>query len=314
LISSGEFEAVVVFTGYVYATFWIALAAAKWKKASFLFGTDAHDLAPRDGKKWKLWVKRLLWPRLFRLSDIVLIVSGGGAALMRSIGIPESRIALVPFCVDNDWWIERSDDVDRPEVRNRWNVPGDAAVVLFCAKLQPWKRPQDVLRAFTKIADLDAYLIFAGSGTLRATLEYEAKALGIADRVRFLGFANQSMLPGVYRASDLLVLPSDYEPFGLVVNEAMLCKCPVVVSDRVGARFDLVREGQTGYVFPCGEVDVLAVILRRALSNLQLLHAMGEAARERMAGWSHRDYADGLVDAVDKATRRRGARKALADT
>ena len=65
--------------------------------------------------------------------------------------------------------------------------------------------------------------------------------MGVADRVRFLGFVNQSGLPAVYAASDVLVLPSSYEPFGVVVNEAMLCGCAAIASDRVGARFDLVK-------------------------------------------------------------------------
>jgi hypothetical protein len=64
LISEGEFDAVVLYTGYLCATFWIALAAAKWKGASVLFGTDAYDLSPRDTKSWKIWIKRKFWLRL----------------------------------------------------------------------------------------------------------------------------------------------------------------------------------------------------------------------------------------------------------
>jgi glycosyltransferase involved in cell wall biosynthesis len=306
LISRGKFDAVVLYTGYICATFWMALAAAKWERARVLFGTDAHDLAARDGKRWKLWVKRWFWPVLFRLADVVIIVSSGGASLMRSLGIREDCIVVVPFCVDNDWWIERSNRVDRAAVRARWGVPEDAAAILFCAKLQPWKRPQDVLRAFAKTRVADAYLVFAGDGALRSALESEAESLGITGRVRFLGFVNQSALPEVYTASDLMVLPSDHEPFGLVVNEAMLCRCPVVVSDRVGARFDLVREGETGYVFACGDVEGLATILRRALNDRGALRRMGEAARDRMASWSHVDYARALVGAISKAVGTRG--------
>jgi glycosyltransferase involved in cell wall biosynthesis len=304
LISRGNFDAVVVYTGYVCATFWIAMAAAKWKGARLLFGTDAHDLSPRDARKWKTWVKRRFWPLLFGLADMVIIVSSGGAGLMRSLGIPDSRIALVPFCVDNDWWTEKSDCVNRPAVRARWNVPENAAVVLFCAKLQLWKRPQDLLRAFVRVAGTDAYtdayLVFAGDGTLRAALESEAQSLGIADKVRFLGFVNQSGLPEIYTASDILVLPSEYEPFGLVVNEAMLCRCPTIVSDRVGARFDLVMEGKTGYVFRCGDIEALAATLRRALNDRALLEKMGEASRNRMADWSPAEYAEVLVQSISK--------------
>jgi glycosyltransferase involved in cell wall biosynthesis len=306
LISRGRFDAVVLYTGYICATFWIAMVAAKSKRARVLFGTDAHDLVPRDQKTWKVRVKKWLWPRLFRLADVVIIVSSGGAVLMRSLGIPEERIVLAPNCVDNEWWVKKSDLVDRAVVRARWGVPEDAAVILFCAKLQPWKRPQDVLRAFAKAADLNAYLVFAGDGALRPALESEAKSLGIAGKVRFLGFMNQSGLPETYTASDIIVLPSEYEPFGLVVNEAMLCRCPVIVSDRVGARFDLVREGETGYVFLCGDVDGLAAILHRALNDRGALRRMGEAARDRMASWSHVDYAHALIRAVSKAVGMRG--------
>src|SRR5208283_2027572 len=106
-----------------------------------------------------------------------------------------------------------------------------------------------------------SHLVFAGEGPLRSELESRAESLGLKVQTHFLGFINQSGLPSVYRGSDLLVLPSDYEPFGVVVNEAMLCGCPAIVSDRVGAGGDLISAGQTGHVFPCGNVDDLAGLL-----------------------------------------------------
>jgi glycosyltransferase involved in cell wall biosynthesis len=75
-----------------------------------------------------------------------------------------------------------------------------------------------LLQAFAAAAVPDAYLVFVGEGPLRFELEAEAHALGLGDRVRFLGFANQTQLPDIYCASDLMVLPSEYEPFGVVVN------------------------------------------------------------------------------------------------
>jgi glycosyltransferase involved in cell wall biosynthesis len=302
LISDGKFDAVVLYTGYLCATFWIAIGAVKWNRVPVIFGTDAHELAPRDHKDWKLWVKRWLWPRLFGLADVVLAASSGTIALMRSLGIPEDRIALTPYCVDNDWWIEQSAKVDRRAVRARWNIPDGAVAILFCAKLQPWKRPRDLLRAFARVADLNAHLVFAGEGPLRLDLESEARLLGIADKVRFLGFVNQSGLPEAYTASDIFVLPSEHEPFGVVVNEAMLCQCPVIVSDRVGAGFDLVRDGETGFVFAVGDVTGLAAVLRHAMSDRERLRQMGKASRRRMARWSPADNIAGFVRSVARAT------------
>ena len=196
LIRDGSFDAVVPMTGYMHAAFWIAVAAAKSKRLPVLFGGDAHEMAPRDGKVWKIFVKKRLWPRLFQLADVVIVPSSGGANLMRSIGIPAERVVLTPYAVDNKWWLEQSARVERSSVRAEWGISEDASVVLFCAKLQPWKRPHDVLRAFSMAAVENSYLVFAGDGPLRNQLEQEARSIGLAERVRFLGFVNQTKLPG----------------------------------------------------------------------------------------------------------------------
>jgi glycosyltransferase involved in cell wall biosynthesis len=136
-------------------------------------------------------------------------------------------------------------------------------------------------------------------------LERRASEFGFAARVRFLGFLNQSQLPSAYCAADVFVLPSLFEPFGLVVNEAMLCGLPVVVSDRVGAKFDLVRPGENGYVFPAGNIDALAAILREILPNAEHRARMGAAARRRMETWSPREYTESMVRAVQMTRKNR---------
>jgi glycosyltransferase involved in cell wall biosynthesis len=298
LIRSGGFDAVVVYTGYMYLTFWITLAAAKYYGSALLFGTDAHSLAPRDGKKWKSALKRIVWPWLFALADVVIVLSSPSLAMMRTLGIPNERLTLTPYVVDNDWWTQQAQSADRGAARASWGVPNEAPVVLFCAKLQPWKRPLDLLNAFARANVADSHLVYAGEGPLRLEAENLASSLGVKERVHFIGFANQSQLPAVYRASDLLVLPSEYDAFGVVVNEAMLCGCAVVVSDRVGAGYDLVEADRTGYVFPCGDVGALTQVLRRALCDRAKLVEMGNAGRTRMETWSPRENIEALVSAV----------------
>lgn len=300
-VRTGKFDAVIAYTGYAYASFWILAAAAKASGTALLFSTDAQDLTPRDGSPWKAHIKRLLLPWIFSLADTVIVPSSAGVKFISSLGIPEQRIVLTPFVVNNEWWLAQAKQVNRAAVRQEWHIPEDSPVVLFCAKLQPWKRPQDALQAFIKANVPDSYLVFAGEGPLRSQLEAEAKALGIAERVRFLGFVNQSQLPSVYRSADLFVCPSEYEPFGVVVNEAMLCGCPVVVSDRVGARHDLVQNYQTGLVYPCGNLDALAEILQTVLGNQELLQKMVAATTKRMESWSVHENVEALVQALEKA-------------
>jgi glycosyltransferase involved in cell wall biosynthesis len=135
----------------------------------------------------------------------------------------------------------------------------------------------------------------AGEGPLRGQLEREAAALGIAARVKFLGFVNQSGLPSLYGCADLFVLPSEYDPCPAVVCESMLCGCPVVLSDTIRGRFDLVRHGQTGFIYPCGNLDSLARVLDEVLPDQDRLRRMGRAARQLMETWSPRECVEALV-------------------
>ena len=304
LLREGKFDAVYI-SGYFYASAWIAILAAKWFGVPILFTTDAHSLRTWVSQSpWRLRLKKFLVKRILSLGQVLLAGSTGTVAYLKSLGFSEDRIVLVRNVVDNDWWRARAQEADRDAVRASWRIPAQAATVLFCGKLQPWKQPQDVLQAFAQADVQDSRLVFAGDGPLRDSLEARAKALGISARVRFLGFVNQSQLPGVYRASDLLVLASVHEAFGLVVNEAMACGCPAVVSDRVGAKFDLVRRGETGFIYPAGDVAALAKIFREALSDPERLRRLGEEARVRMESWSPREFVESMAGAVELASGR----------
>ena len=306
-IRRGNFDAVICHTGYIRASFWISYLAARRSRSAFLFGTDASSLAPRDSKRWKVILKKLLWPHLFGLADQTMVCSTAGVQLMHSLGLPENRITMTPFVVDNDWWNAQKAQANRAEVRKSWGVGSNDRVVLFCAKLQPWKRPLDLLQAFAAAAVPETFLVFAGEGPLREHLEAEAEKLGIASRVRFLGFTNQTQLPRVYSAADLFVLPSDYDPCPVVVCEAMLCGLPVLLSDEIRGRFDLVRSGSTGDIFPCADVQALAGALRRLLNDQSTLKKLGVNARVRMETWAPRDNILATVEAVNRAIQNRGA-------
>jgi glycosyltransferase involved in cell wall biosynthesis len=310
VIRRNNFDAVFCHTGYLKASFWIAFLAARLSGSVFLFGTDANSLAPRDSQSWKVAVKQVLWPRLFSIADQIIVPSSRTRDLMRSLGFAEDQITLTPYCVDNDWWAAQSAQVNRDAIRSSWRVGPDSFVVLFCAKLQPWKRPGDLLEAFVAAAIPGAVLVFAGDGPLRQSLYQRALDLGIADHIRFLGFVNQSALPAVYTAADLMVLPSEYEPFGVVVNEASCCGCPVAASDRVGAATDLIAPVNPDFIFPCGDVPAITRLLQRALSDRTELARRGQDSRRRMQSWSDRENISGALEAVKRAISRTRAKRA----
>jgi len=304
LIREGDFDAVICFVGYVRATFWIACLAARSSRTAFLFGCDQGSLEPRDGQWWKSRVKRLAWPLLYRLADQVLVSSSRARQLIKSLGIPEQHISLTLLVVDNEWWECKAKEVDRTTVRESWGATEDDVVLLFCAKLQRWKRPFDLLRAFAKLGRPRSLLLFAGDGPLHPQLESEAARLGVASQVRFLGFLNQSQLPAVYRSVDLMVLPSDYEPFGVVVNEAMCCGCPVLVSDRVGAGPDLIAPVDPAFIFPCGDVDALREAIARAVADRSRLDEVSRRCISHMQSWSPDQSVTATVEAIKGAVSR----------
>jgi len=301
LVRNGKPDAIMCLTGYRRASFWITFFAARSRGIPFIFGTDASTIEPRESRPWKLFLKRRAWPLLFRLATQVLVVSTPGREMMLSLGVPPDRIALLHNTVDNAWWLSASDAADRSALRASWGINADERVIVFCAKLQPWKRPLDLLRAFAQAALPNTSLIIAGDGPLRAQMEAEAAALTISNRVRFLGFVNQSQLPAIYASADLMVLPSEYEPFAMVVNEAMLCGCPVAVSDRVGSAKDLVEPVAPDFIFPHGNITALAATLCRAFSNPTRLKSLRAAVRARMETWSPRENVAGALAAIERA-------------
>lgn len=303
LIREGKFDAVLCFTGYVRASFWIARRASKSSGAAFIFGTDASSLEPRDRKAWKVWFKKLLWPRLFGLADQVIVPSTASEVMMQSLGIAAQRITMTPYSVDNDWWMEQAATVDRTAERAKLGLRESDTAILFCAKLQPWKRPMDLLRAYAQAQMENSRLIFAGDGHLRGELEAEAERLGIADQVLFRGFVNQSALPALYKLVDLMILPSTYEPFAVVVNEAMCCGCPAMVSDRVGAARDLVEPVAPDFVFPAGNVQLLADKIVAVVRNPERLRELRGAVVEHIRSWSPERNVDAVVEAIEAGVR-----------
>ena len=243
------------------------------------------------------WVRPLHRALLARFNGFLAIGKASRAFYLEN-GVDASRIFLAPYFVDNDRFSRGAAAADRASLRRKWGIAEDAVCFLFVGKLQPKKRPIDLVRALGKLDAADrAHLLVVGTGEQ----EKEARALAAASGIRatFAGFLNQSELPNAYAAGDCLVLPSDFgETWGLVVNEAMACGLPAIVSDRVGCGPDLVEDGRTGHVFAFGDAAALAETLRSICRDKRERRAMGEAARRKVAEYSVDHAVRATADAV----------------
>ena len=161
------------------------------------------------------------------------------------------------------------------------------------------KHPMEFLRALeiAQFRGADMHALLVGDGELRDQCEQFARDRRLP--TTFVGFLNQSELPAAYVAADCLVLPSDYgETWGLVVNEAMACGLPALVSNQVGCVPDLIIENETGKTFPCGDVDELARCLVEVSRRPSVLRTMGASARQHIQHFSVDNAVQGTVDAV----------------
>jgi len=274
-----------------------------------LYRGDTYLQAAPRGVKRSLWHAKTR--RLLGLFDAYLSVGKRAGAYLRYFGVPESKIFATPHMVDNEFFrcsaAGFDNEASRRAARQELGVPVDADVVLFVGKLEPKKRPLDLIAA---AADLQArrrvHVLIAGSGSLEAECREQAARLGVS--VTWAGFQNQASLGRIYAVADCLALPSDWsETWGLVVNEAMATGLPCVVSDRVGCGPDLVLEGETGATFRAGDTSDLAAALDRVLAAGGR-RGMGAGCRDRIERNSFSTATDGLIAACRFATSRAPAR------
>jgi glycosyltransferase involved in cell wall biosynthesis len=243
---------------------------------------------------------------LLRRYDAFLAIGKANRDFYLANGVPAARLFDCPYFVDNRRFAEAAQTLraSRGELRRGWNIAESAPCILFAGKLQPKKRIFDVLGAMRilKAAGAAPHLLVAGSGEeLEAAREYARREALAAS---FAGFLNQSEMPRAYAAADCLVLPSDHgETWGLVVNEAMACGVPAIVSDRVGCAPDLVLDGQTGATFPFGDREALAARIGRLVRDRDELARMGARAREHVARYSVERAVEGTIAAVRSAAR-----------
>ena len=287
----------VLVNGWVAKTCLQALWACRRLGIPCMVRGEANLLRPRPA--WKHALHRLL----LRQYAAYLAIGSANRDFYRYHHCPDGRIFSAPYAVDNAYFAAQAAArvARREEIRAAFGIFPGRMVFLFAGKLEPKKRPQDVLHALARLPPDQrerACLLVAGAGPLRAECERLAQELGLA--VVFAGFLNQSRLPDAYAAADLLVLPSDAgETWGLVVNEAMASGRPAVVSRAAGCCRDLVVEGVTGYTFEAGDVPGLAALLAGYLADPAQAVRQGEAAARQIQSFSLERTADGLLAALD---------------
>ncbi|HUP70148.1 MAG TPA: glycosyltransferase family 4 protein [Acidimicrobiales bacterium] len=293
----GEFDALIVH-GYTSPTTILGLGGPR-RRTRVLFRGESNLVIERSMARRA--TKRLFLRALFSRVDHFLSIGTLNTEYLEHYGVDVSRITMAPYSVDNKYFVQESAAAraNPAPTRRRLGIPADGVVFVSSGKLIPRKRPLDLLHAFAQsVVRTTSTIVYIGDGELRDEIERTAHALGVGKRVVVLGFRNQSELPAIYGAGDVLVLASESETWGLVVNEGMAAGLAPVVSDRVGAGPDLVPHD---WIYPAGDVAALGLLLEKLAGDSKALSVAKRQASCNIGNWGIDETADGVLKGVEAA-------------
>jgi glycosyltransferase involved in cell wall biosynthesis len=258
-----------------------------------MFGeTNARSFAAALKPQWR--VRLLYW--LLRHTGVCFYIGQRSREFLEAVGVRSDRLFPTPYSIDN----ARFHEMFEREISNRaawcahYGLDAHLPTLLFCGKLIPKKRPLELLRAYHTAGLQDkVQLIYVGEGQQRPELEHYIQAEKL-DHVHLLGFFNQTQMPLAYVLGEVLCLLSDVtETWGLVVNEALACGRPVIVTDSVGCAPDLITS-ETGWIVPFDDHTALVEALRAVYDLRRSWETKGKQGQKRVAHHTFQIMAEGV--------------------
>ncbi len=248
---------VVIFNGYSSFT---AVRVLRWcnrNGVGTFIRSDSNIRSERAGSGFTKWLKKRLVTWFVRRCDGVMPMGEFGVQYFEKYGADRDRCFFSPSIPDYKMFADVAEESIQA-FREKYATPADRRYIFFCGRLTRDKRVDLLVDAFLKAASdrPDWDLLIAGSGPLENELKTRVPP-ELADRVTWLGFMEWDELPPAYAIADIHVLPSEFEPWAVVVIEAMLAGQVVIASDIVQAAHDLYEDHLSGRRFESGNVDAL---------------------------------------------------------
>ena len=284
---------VVVVSGW--STF-AAQAALAWccvRRVPYVLLVESHDSGPKAG--WRRQVKTTAVPPIVRRASSVLVVGSLARDSVVALGADPERVRTFANTIDVPTYAEHADALlaRRPELRAALGLAEDDVAVVSVARLAPEKRLDVLLRAARNAGVLP---VLVGSGPERADLET------IAPEAVFTGELPGERVSEAYVAADVFALLSAHEPWGVAVNEAAASALPLVLSDRVGAAADLLRDGENGILVSYADTAAAADAFRRLAADPDLRRRFGARSRELVSAWGYEPSVENLVTSCYEAS------------
>jgi glycosyltransferase involved in cell wall biosynthesis len=290
---------VIICGGYNYPASWEALLWARRHRVPFVLWSESNSQDARAGRAWVESLKAYF----LRHCDRFVVPGKASFEYLKTLGCAEASILTAPNAVDNSFFATHAESTfgHAAEFRDKLKLP--SRFILFVGRMVPEKGVFDLLEAYAKLEGgvrSEVGLVFAGDGVSREELAQQAKRVS-PGTVCFPGFAQREDLAGLYALAECLLLPTHSDPWGLVVNEAMACGLPIIVTSVAGCSTDLVEDGWNGFVVPPRDPEKLSVAINALVRQPGLRQRMSAHSLERIRSYSPEACAEGLAAAAISA-------------
>jgi glycosyltransferase involved in cell wall biosynthesis len=290
---------VVVLMGYSLGVMRHARYWCESRKIATVLISDSNQF---DKKRHRLF--EYLKYLIVRKFDAAFVAGKSSGFYLQSLGMPQNRIAYGCDVVDvqaiSGQALRNKENID--QIQKKYDLP--SKYILFVGRLIPEKNVLGLVSAFEKFLNGDQtkkdwHLVICGSGPEEEHLQNLLRKLSPdkRSRVHLLGFVAPDGVIDLFSGASLFILPSVSEPWGLVVNEAMACGLPVIVSQKAGASFDLVRNEENGWIIdPLDSEQITRVLCNATGLDENTRQKMGRRSRELIADWDLDRYSRGVVE------------------
>ena len=269
----------------IHAHDWLVASAAKTIKNSYNIPIVATIHATEAGRnsgihdETQRYINDTEWMLTYEATEVIVNSNYMKSEIQRLFGLPFEKINVVANGVN----LNKFTGIDRDYTFRRRFAMDNEKIILFMGRLVNEKGVQHLIAAMPKILAgyHDAKLVIAGKGGMLDELRAEADALGLGNKVYFAGYLGGKDVERMYKAADISVFPSTYEPFGIVALEGMLAERPIVVSDS-GGLGEIVEHRETGMKSYCGNANSIADSILELLYNPELYENIVRKAKAKV--------------------------------
>jgi glycosyltransferase involved in cell wall biosynthesis len=310
LLNRGVFKAlnrikpdVVLCGGYNYLASWQAVWWARSHHVPVLLWSESTASDKRSENSFVEFLKS----RFLHLCKLFVVPGRASLDYLKGFGILSDRIFTVPNAVDTDLFSRMAEETRNREQQTRSELSLPSRYFLFVGRLVRAKGVFDLLQAYEQMdpeVRREVGLVLVGDGGDRFELIEQGRRIH-PGTIQFVGFVDRDGLPAFYALADALVLPTRSDPWGLVVNEAMSCSLPVIVTNVAGCAPDLVLDGWNGLTVDPQDISKLSSAMSMLATDSTLRAKMGARSRQRIESYSPDAWAEGMVEATRAACQRK---------